>query len=944
MDQNYLIVVSILEGRYFPSRSNCSLIVEAKFDGETMTTDPVPHSCNPNFNTELAWCVDRRSLHLHRMGRTPVKLQCTAVDNSGKTEVCGYLVLEIRSIQKGKKLAKWLPLLNTKYHGSKPELQIGMHLESDSVENPPVNVNKDRVLGQVVNAERTKVQQGSQSSEDTAEELIPRLNVENSCIEIGPASAITQLYMYGVTVSFAANLNQLVAKNDKTKLQPPYHFLYHLLGHEVTTENFDSLSNPKFPAERASVRIYSSPDILQKYFRANSSLQILLCCVDSIFGEAVIPLDQFSSGSAVPKYPALIEGIFQLHPVPPNKELSSHVKPEYRPVVGVQVEIYFPDERSPRRANSLDRGRHTPRWRKEEQQRLEYSPPQRLAKQKDTVPSNAQEEQRVQDSTVTDAVPETSVLVTEVERDEQIHHYCFTLDLRSIYLYPPCPEIQSYVRYHYPFFGTSSPFESEMWTDLRRNAQVTIKGGYCTFNFASTLAMVEDAFKELPLCVEVVCQDRGKECLFGTADIHLEAIFSCPTTSFVSEGGKVGYRKILTSKVPISISGGTIAGELQAVISLDDLGVTTLPAGASIGDVGKMPSKQTTPTKKNSKIATEEEVTAMLTELEVWKQQQEILFRKQLKEKEDAHLKALTEEWKQHDMEREHIMKRKLKEYQNLDERLKAALEDVEKREQSLMKQEAEIAKQKSEFQFLKTRVQRETKEAISRSLNEYEHLLELERKKSSSLEKENAKLMAQVCGLDRQIKEKEKALEAMKNSQRTSLSNDMKMKTDYDKLFTEKIQLSKELHGAYEQQQHYKEKWCSVTQELQECKKKLEGFQRETLRTQMDEVEALYQRSRARFGQRLTSEGGDAAQDKIPPQVQTTKSGSTTTEQRSSPSDLGVDDRTAKWTGGAWNQHIRRLIGERDTLLKTGVYKSGDRIILELNRHITEALARENK
>ncbi len=39
---------------------------------------------------------------------------------------------------------------------------------------------------------------------------------------------------------------------------------------------------------------------------------------------------------------------------------------------------------------------------------------------------------------------------------------------------------------------------------------------------------------------------------------------------------------------------------------------------------------------------------------------------------------------------------------------------------------------------------------------------------------------------------------------------------------------------------------------------------------------------------------------------------------------------------------HITRLIEERDTLLRTGVYTTEDRIITELDRQIREAIARK--
>ena len=42
--------------------------------------------------------------------------------------------------------------------------------------------------------------------------------------------------------------------------------------------------------------------------------------------------------------------------------------------------------------------------------------------------------------------------------------------------------------------------------------------------------------------------------------------------------------------------------------------------------------------------------------------------------------------------------------------------------------------------------------------------------------------------------------------------------------------------------------------------------------------------------------------------------------------------------------EHITRLIEERDTLLRTGVYTNEDRIITELDRQIREAIAKRDR
>lgn len=43
-------------------------------------------------------------------------------------------------------------------------------------------------------------------------------------------------------------------------------------------------------------------------------------------------------------------------------------------------------------------------------------------------------------------------------------------------------------------------------------------------------------------------------------------------------------------------------------------------------------------------------------------------------------------------------------------------------------------------------------------------------------------------------------------------------------------------------------------------------------------------------------------------------------------------------------DEHISRLVEERDTLLRTGVYTTQDKIIVELDRQIREAIAQRNR
>lgn len=98
--EKHLLVVSFLEGKNFIRRNKVKFIVEAKFDGEHLATDPVDHAETIEINQELAWELDKKSLHMHRLQRSAIKAVCYAVSDSLKESI-GYVVLDIRSAPEG---------------------------------------------------------------------------------------------------------------------------------------------------------------------------------------------------------------------------------------------------------------------------------------------------------------------------------------------------------------------------------------------------------------------------------------------------------------------------------------------------------------------------------------------------------------------------------------------------------------------------------------------------------------------------------------------------------------------------------------------------------------------------------------------------------------------------------------------------------------------------
>ena len=94
--ETYLVVVSLLEGRNFPKKQKQQLVIECRFDGELLATDPINHDESPDFTTELAWEMDKKSLHQHKMQRTPIKLNIISISDRAR-ELIGYIVLDLRA-------------------------------------------------------------------------------------------------------------------------------------------------------------------------------------------------------------------------------------------------------------------------------------------------------------------------------------------------------------------------------------------------------------------------------------------------------------------------------------------------------------------------------------------------------------------------------------------------------------------------------------------------------------------------------------------------------------------------------------------------------------------------------------------------------------------------------------------------------------------------------
>ncbi|KAJ7415747.1 Centrosomal protein of 120 kDa [Willisornis vidua] len=777
-----LIVVSVLEGRCFPKRPKHLLIVEAKFDGEQLATDPTEHTDQPEFATELAWELDRKALHQHRLQRTPIKLQCFALDPvSSAKENIGYIVLDLRAAQEKKQAPKWYSLLSNKYPKFKPEIQIGVMLETDS-----------KALVDDFKAKEAPPREGKVVALFPGldpKSIVPVLNEEEGYHQIGPAEYCRDYFVLSVTIAFATRLEQLVPSTMKLpERQPEFFFYYSLLGNDVTNEPFTDLINPNFEPERASVRIRSTVDVLHVYLCAQSKLQ----------------------------------------------------------------------------NNNND-------------------------------------------------------------------------------------------KYSYPFFGSAAPIMTSPPVEIRKNMEVFLPKSYCAFDFATVPHQLQDTFfRWLPLLVELWHKDKtAKDLLLGVARLQLSNVLASEKTRFLGGNGEQCWRQTCNETVSVTAaqgSGNRIA-ELSYATTLEDYGlvkvqevmVSDSSQGVGAGQQRHIPHTQPHCAPEDHPEPRETLEYKAALELEMWKEMQEDIFENQLKKKEMVHMQALAEEWKKRDREREALVKKKVAEYNVLEEKLQKTLRDLDKRERQLFNDESELQRQKKELQAEHERNLQVLQDSVRRAREECAHQLELERSKIKQLEEDKLRLHQQLYEGENKHKILEKEFQQYKEQQ--SSKPEIQLQSEINLLTLEKAELERKLESATKSKLHYKQQWTRALKELARLKQREQENAMAHLKKQQQELEHMRLRYLAAEEQELGKTDRQELED-IRNELNRLKQQEEERRQMQDGKDNsagGVDSLHCRKLNENVDDYLSRLIEERDTLLRTGVYNHEDHIVSELDRQIREAIAKRN-
>ncbi|XP_060033469.1 centrosomal protein of 120 kDa [Erinaceus europaeus] len=790
-----------------------------------------------------------------------------------------------------------------------------------------------------------------------------------------------------VTIAFATQLEQLIPCTMKLpERQPEFFFYYSLLGNDVTNEPFNDLINPNFEPERASVRIRSSVEILRVYLAYHSKLQIHLCCGDQSLGSTEIPLTGLLRKGSVEinQHPVTVEGAFTLEPPNRAKQKLAPFPVELAPTVGVSVALQREGVDAQPLIELKSQSEHESQLPKKsiltpiKEKVLSEpkspsmtpmpphnpSPPTKddatesevesLQYDKETKPNpKAVSSSSVPAST---APPATTSNVSETVSGQKIavpatsHHFCFSIDLRSVHDLEVGFPINCILRYSYPFFGSAAPIMTNPPVEVRKNMEVFLPQSYCAFDFATMPYQLQDTFSRIPLLVELWHKDKmSKDLLLGIARIQLSNILSSEKTRFLGSNGEQCWRQTYSESVPVIAAQGSTNKilELSYTVTLEDYGLVKMReifvSESSQGLSTIQPkSASLPPAPCPSEVQTEPRETLeykAALELEMWKEMQEDIFENQLKQKELAHMQALAEEWKKRDRERESLVKKKVAEYTILEGKLQKTLVDLEKREQQLASAELELQRERKELKSERERNLQELQDSIRRAKEDCVHQVELERLKIKQLEEDKLRLQQQLKDAENKYKILEKEFQQFKDQQ--SNKPEIRLQSEISLLNLEKVELERKLESATKSKLHYKQQWGRALKELARLKQREQESQMARLKKQQEELEQM----RLRY---LAAEEKDTLKTERQEllDIRNELNRLRQQEQRQCQDSREIASGNVGGPQGSaleegLDDYLTRLIEERDTLMRTGVYNHEDRIISELDRQIREVLAK---
>lgn len=793
----YLIIITLIDGQNFTvpdgalDKIEASVFAEARFGNESiLKSDPIKlTNSNPEFVTELAWQLDKKSLHQLRVERKSIKLQIfmqtkervkgsrqqnnngqsivvtnglqtTDSNSTNKVELIGYTIIDIRSAQEREQPKfQWLPLLNPKFRKplyNRPEIQLAVYLSRIN-ENPDEEASPS--TSTCVKADlRKKLIECSEwqsSSHESEQESLNDDKLYKTCLDftmnsdqvekdeiiendINIISKDGRFYMYDKRNPEKSTIEDCDERYTITVTMPFMSNLETLVkeikgSYYFSVSFLGSIKRTNCFEELTSVDTKevefevrtTDSSVLSTYFGLNSNLDIKL---HKSSGESVgIATIQLDQLCSFDTKRRSIEGIFAIQSMQ-DHDIPSAIHPSIG--VSVVIERISTDILEPE--SILVSDKHIELAKEHFGDEIDDYLYKTL---------NDTHQLTLEVSEIEHQIPTKNAKhdldIGDIKEDD--HHFCFTIDLKNFSynqnqrLIPTLRELL--VRYSYPFFGYKDTITTDASIPISPTTSIIVSG-FCEFNFATTKESLLNALKEIPLNLEILtCEQTKRVDLVENQEESVVALCNlnlAQTLGLSQVDGEDQFPEDLNTTIaaPIYALNGDEIGELQIYLCLKDLGRPSFNFKASVENIDSVenvvkPQPSLHQTAGDPFIKVDAFIRDMKNNFESWKEDFCNKLTDEIRKRENERYKRLLQRFEAKDAKREQEFRRKIDELNNLENRYKNSLSYVETLERKLSNSFEQLKTKDALLDSRLDTLDLKISKAISNIKNEYEKRLD---------------------------------------------------------------------------------------------------------------------------------------------------------------------------------------------------------------------------
>eukprot|EP00092_Neocalanus_flemingeri_P040884 GFUD01044507.1.p1 GENE.GFUD01044507.1~~GFUD01044507.1.p1 ORF type:complete len:946 (+),score=340.11 GFUD01044507.1:101-2938(+) len=933
--RHQLVVLGIFSGQNFPTpvpgpAGAGKLVVRGQLGGVWLATEGVSACVSPKFvDQHLRWEVTSSQLRECRSRKVMLKVEVWR----GK-EMLGHLVMDLRTAVPLKTKQDLAPVKNYRLIGSGASLELSLALEEVDVITTDISEEEEMETGQESKGVSPTIRLPSLSPV-----LMESGDGSGGYFQIGPQAICQQKFSLSICLVCAENLYLVPAKGLVLQLHDPFYFQYDLLGVDISTEQFSSLDKPDFVSEKATAMICSNQDYI-KEFLSSAGVSIKLCHGATVLAAAELELGHLIPDSGQLEDRMTYQGKVDMVAahnltVPEDGEgnrariglLVTMEREEMNLSTGrlsdseMEAEIMASEDDESAKDKTLNASSTNPvhddtdyelppskrptlpmNYNNEQPQsaalpattnNLSFRPPSPPTK----LPHTVQTIMNPLPTTTPTKLPQSILTPTTPLHQPPIPTELPQTPLGDTtdYLSPPLPPTKSYklsvelktvcladsvvsstdAVLAYKYLALHKEVITTSTFSLEGDKVTAVPGGYCQFSFTVQDAKMRQTFDKHLLKIGLYVGGQKR----GVASVNLAEV--------VGRGKWSGQVELMGAE--------RVLGRLEVDLQLE----------------GDQQLKQGSEVVKQSDVQTGDMLAMAARELEKWKMDQKKQFNESLVQVEVQHLTLLGKEWREREKEREKVVQEKMDTMKVLEQELRGELEkmEVERREMDEKKRSVE---------------------------NEWE---KIEREK---LDLKNEKI-ALVERLKQQLREKEAEV-AIKTSEIEMLTNKLEVtRGDVEKRNAEKSAGSRkdsEIVAELAQLRAEKTTWSAsieqASKEKQFFMNNCEQLRRDVVQLQMQKDKA-YNEQIAGLDKQVRELKSQLVEQRV---VTTEKSfdpagsvynAETQTPQVQPPSSMSTchNDRTDESIG------LARLEENRAMLLRTGVYRETDHVVLKVTEQI---------